>query len=295
MHPKHARKGFTLIELLVVIAIIALLIALLLPAVQQAREAARRTQCRNNLKQIGLAMHNYVDVHLTLPSGWVAVDSATSLPFVEGDNSWGWATMILPMLEQGPLYEGLDFRLSMLDAVHDDARVQPLNAFRCPTDTGPADWEIENETTGTPITRLATSNYVACIGTVEMEDCEGQPPGFVCKGDGAFYHNSRVKFRDMTDGTSNVILAGERSSKLDLSTWTGVVPEGEEAIARILGTSYHTRNDPDAHFDDFSSYHTGGIFCAFGDGRVRFLSESIDLGTYQGLCTIAGGEIPGEF
>lgn len=295
MHSKRLRRGFTLIELLVVIAIIAILIALLLPAVQQAREAARRTQCRNNLKQIGLALHNYHDIHLTLPPGWIGVDGSTNLPWVEGDGGWGWATMILPMLEQDPLYKAIDLQAPLLDPTNDPERVYTLSAFRCPTDPGPPTWTINNEGTGMPITELATSNYVGCIGTVEMEDCEGEAPGFICSGDGTFYHNSSVRLKNMSDGTSNVIMAAERSSAIDMSTWLGVVPEGEEAFARILGTADHTPNHPDAHLDDFSSMHTGGIFCVFGDGRVKFISESIDLGVYQGLCTISGGEILGEF
>ncbi len=291
MRPRPRRKGFTLIELLVVVAIIAILIALLLPAVQQAREAARRSHCRNNLKQIGIALHNYVDIHTVLPSGWIGVDGSTGIPDVEGPSGWGWATMILPMMDEIPLQETIDYSLPLLDPVNDPVRIKHLTSFRCPSDRGENMWEIEEEATGDLITTLATSNYVACFGTLELEDCEGQPSGFVCKGDGPFSHNSSVRLADMTDGTSNVVFAGERTSAIGMSTWVGVVPEGEEAFARVLAVADHTPNHPDSHLDDFSSEHSGGVFFIFGDGHVQFISENIDLNVYQGLCTYAGGEV----
>ncbi len=215
---------------------------------------------------------------------------------MEGESGWGWAAMILPMMDQVPLEEQIDYRLPVMDPQHDIARTQQIAAYRCPSDLGANFWEIAEESTGDPITQLATSNYIACVGTTELEDCEGQPAGFVCRGNGSFYHNSSVKLKDITDGTSNTIFAGERTSRIGMSTWFGVVPEGEEAFARILGTADHTPNHPDSHLDDFSSEHPGGVFCVFGDGRVQFISENIDLNVYQGLCTISGGEVGlGEF
>lgn len=293
MLTSRKKTGFTLIELLVVIAIITILIALLLPAVQQAREAARRTRCRNNLKQIGVALHNYTDIHRVFPSGWIGVDAATGAPFVEGTSGWGWATMLLPYMDQGPLYNQLDTNLPVL-AVENGVSIQThLEIFRCPSDTGDEMWQINEESTGDPLAELASANYVACVGTIEMEDCEGQPAPFVCKGNGAFYHNSKTGFRDLTDGASQTILVGERSSLIGNSTWTGMAAEGEEAIARILGTADHTPNHPDSHLDDFSSRHEGGVHCLFGDGRVKFVGENIDLATYQGMCTIDGEEVGG--
>ena len=109
--PKRTRKGFTLIELLVVIAIIAILIALLLPAVQQAREAARRSTCKNNLKQIGISLHNYHDVHNAFPPGWIAVENNS--PNIEGESGFGWGTMLLPYMDQAPLYQQMDFTVAM--------------------------------------------------------------------------------------------------------------------------------------------------------------------------------------
>jgi prepilin-type N-terminal cleavage/methylation domain-containing protein len=300
------RRGFTLIELLVVIAIIAILIALLLPAVQQAREAARRTQCKNHLKQIGLALHNYHDNFRVFPSGWIGVDPATRLPSAhEGLNGAGWAAMILPQIDQSPLYNQFNANLAIEDPANDAFRLTFLPTFSCPSDPQSQHWEIEEEgSPGTVICKLATANYVASFGTIELDGCEN-PPGTApvsstgqCLGNGAFYHNSKVKIADVIDGTSNTLIVGERVTRVANgwhSTWSGRVAEGEEAFQRILGSLDHVPNDPAAHFDDFSSQHVGGSHFVLGDGHVRFISSNIDKKLYQSLGTTSGGEVTGEF
>lgn len=300
MRPRTAHsRGFTLIELLVVIAIIAILIALLLPAVQQAREAARRSQCKNNLKQIGLALHNYHDVHLTMPSGWIGV--ASGIPDVEGDSAFGWGTMILPMMDQTPLFQKFNTEASILDPVNVALLTTTQSAFRCPTDIYEGVWQLNNESTGSALVELAAANYVGNWGSgsrMEIDDCEMLPPGQRCFDTGPFSHNSSVRFREFTDGLSNTFIVGERRSDVQMqwfATWSGAPPEGEETWARILGAADHTPNHPAAHMEDFSSWHTGGAQMVFGDGKVRFVSENIDNGVWQGLATISGGETPGEF
>lgn len=298
-----SRRGFTLIELLVVIAIIAVLVALLLPAVQQAREAARRSQCKNNLKQIGIALHSYHEAYSTLPSGWIGVDLSVRRPFVEGDSGFGWATMILPMMDQENLYRELNTQAALLDPVNQASIQTVLTAYRCPSDVGNDRWDIVQEGTSTVLTSLSTSNYIGNWGTLEIEDTcfpSGTvlPVGQTCVSDGVFYHNSRVNFRDFTDGQSSTLLAGERRSDQSAgwySTWVGAVPEGEESLARVLGAADHAPNHPDAHFDDFSSHHVGGAHVLMGDGRVDFITQTIDEDTWRALATLRGEEVVGQY
>jgi prepilin-type N-terminal cleavage/methylation domain-containing protein len=296
MSNRFTRRGFTLIELLVVIAIIAILIALLLPAVQQAREAARRAQCKNNLKQIGLALHNYHDNFNTLPPGWIGVTAGA--PDIYGINGWAWGSKILPQLDQSPLYGQLNFNVKMEDPANLTQRKLVLPAFRCPSDTGPDVWTIQDED-GNNLAELATANYVGVFGVSDIDDCVDVPL-IPCNGEGALFQNSRVRFSDVTDGLSGTFLVGEHRSRRDpglnwSSTWTGVVADGDDAIVRVLGTTDHTPNHPSNHIDDFSSYHIGGAHFVFGDGAVRFVSTNIDLGVYQHMATRAAGDLVGEF
>jgi len=289
----HSRRiAFTLVELLVVIAIIGVLIALLLPAVQAAREAARRTSCFNKLKQIGLALQNYHDTHHVLPPGWIATEPSTGKPLAEGEPGWGWASMILPFMEQQTVSESLiDFTRPILDPQNDPARVHVLTDFRCPSD--PADDLFDLGTAGnpqTPLTQLATSNYIGVFGTTLIEDCEGLTAGDVCEGEGLFYHLSHIRFAEITDGLSNTLMVGERASRFGNSTWLGVVPGADEAFARVLGVADHPPNAAGGHLDDFSSEHPAGTNILLGDGSVRLIAETIDLQVYRALATRAGGE-----
>jgi prepilin-type N-terminal cleavage/methylation domain-containing protein len=298
------RRGFTLIELLVVIAIIAILVALLLPAVQQAREAARRTQCKSNLKQIGLALHNYHDIHNTLPPGWIAVNAYGFPSAHDGGSGIGWAAMILPQLEQTNLWQQFRPSLPLGDQLNAPFRSAELPVYRCPSDPQPPFFDLEEEGGGAVLARLPVANYVAVFGTEELHGCENDPgddpvsPSGQCMGDGAFFHNSKVRMADITDGTSNTLMVGERRTDRMLgwySTWPGMIAEGEEAFQRILGAADHPPNDPLMHFDDFSSQHTGGAQFVLGDGSVRFISANIDGNVYRAIATIAGGETVGEF
>lgn len=297
-----ARRGFTLIELLVVIAIIAILVAILLPAVQQAREAARRSQCKNNLKQIGLALQNYHDVHEAFPPGWIMVDNGVPEPH-EGISGAGWATFLLPMMDEQNLYELFDPNVDIAQPANDKFRLTNVPGYRCPSDPSPDLWTIFDEADSTlALAELPTANYVGVFGTEEFPG-HGAPsvpptPAEQGIGNGGLYLNSATRFRDFTDGPSNTLLVGERRTDTEKewhSTWVGVVPEGEESIARVLGIADHTPNHKDAHFDDFSSHHEGGVQFVMGDGAVRFIGETIDLGVYQGLMTIKGNELIGSF
>jgi prepilin-type N-terminal cleavage/methylation domain-containing protein len=271
-------KAFTLVELLVVIAVIGVLVALLLPAVQAAREAARRIECSNNLKQIGLSLQNYHDVYKQLPAGWIA-HAAT------GEPGWGWATHTLPFLEHGVIYDQISVMLPISHPANLATRQTSLPSYRCPSDSRGSDLMVllEDEATGSPLFSVARANYVGLFGTLEIED---DP----FAGNGVFYQNSRVRFADILDGLSTTLVVGERCSHLAGSTWTGAVEGAAEGMARIVGSTDHAPNDPAAHFDDFSSDHTTGANFVRADGSVRLIANSIDHAVYQALATRAGGE-----
>ena len=284
---QQSRTAFTLIELLVVIAIIAVLIALLLPAVQQAREAARRTQCRNNLKQIGLALHNYHDTHGVFPPGWVGRGtnySPTSTNYCSGNgipHQAPWTVFLLPNIDQAALYNQLNLNADFSDAGIDVPApnrqfIVPMPAYQCPSD---------NE--------LAVHSRRLCYFAVMgggTPDCTTDGGGRAMSRNGTLYVNSRINFRDLTDGSSNVFMVGESryAQVIDARSWAtsakmdglGIVVTSAVAIEQInlhpkSGGTYVTRG--------FSSHHTGGCQVVMGDGSVHFFNENMNLQTYQQL------------
>lgn len=277
------RTAFTLVELLVVIAIIGILVGLLLPAVQAAREAARRIQCSNNVRQLGLATHNYESVYGRLPSGWVS--NGTS-----GEPGWGWSAALLPFMEGTNVANKIDWRVEIANGIHAEVRTSVIPTFICPSDGGPNIFEIGEESGSGPLVddgpklfRISKSNYVGVFGTFELEDAP-------YKGDGMYYGNSRIKFRDVTDGLSNTIMVGERSGQLGNSLWQGNIPEAAESGARVVGVADHVPNSPAGHFEDFRSYHTGGANFSRADGSVQWLPQTIDEVIYKAMATRSGGE-----
>lgn len=289
-------RGFTLIELLVVIAVIGILVSLLLPAVQQARAAARRTECKNRLKQIGLAVHNYHDVHQTFPMG----STSETRP-----GAWGMMAQLLPYLELANTYNLIDFEdFGCCNAVkvlqesvppRPDPSSNPHTVFFCPDDfnsgrrlrSGPLGENPASYDCG----HLFPGNYMGVSGD------RGNPVtlcGGVTDGNGAFYSLSKVKFRDFTDGTSNTIIIGERGIPKDLGWgwWLCGGTECEHYISTELGLS------PGANVDSwngtlrrFWSWHDGGAHFLLGDGSVRFLSYNMDFNTYREISTRGAGEI----
>lgn len=311
----RAKRGFTLIELLVVIAIIAILISLLLPAVQQAREAARRTQCKNNLKQIGLALHNYHDVHLTFAPGYIARAINQSDPATaETGPGFAWGTLILPYLDQQNVFSQIDFNLDAIDPANLILGEQVLNQFLCPTDPSPKTFDLPSGTT------LGASNYVGIFGYGNVSMAAGN-------GNGVFYRNSSIRIGDISDGTSTTICVGERMhehdnvpalTKVDSnSTWYAAIPGtprpagmamammmeqspslvlghvGQDAMG-MMAAMHHTPNHTN-HIVNFSSNHTGGVHFLLCDGSVHFMSESIDYGTFRKLGERSDGSIVGEW
>ncbi len=286
-------RGFTLIELLVVIAIIAILISLLLPAVQQAREAARKSQCLGNLKQIGIALHSYHENAKCLPPGWLGVTGG--VPDANGPTGWGWASHLLPQLDQKSLHWQINFKATVDHASNVPIRDKALPVFRCPSDSSPDVWTLNNKTTGASIVTLPTANYVGSFGTTDLDSVSSTPPGTLYLGNGVFGHNKPTRFADVVDGLSNTLFVGEHRTNMTASpewhsTWLGVIPAGEEAFVRILAVSDHTPNDAAAHIDDFSSAHPQGVHFLMGDGRVRFVGQTISKIVFQALTTKAGRE-----
>jgi prepilin-type N-terminal cleavage/methylation domain-containing protein len=306
----RAARGFTLIELLVVIAIIAILIALLLPAVQQARAAARRTACRNNMKQIGIALHNYHDAFRVLPYGWDM-------------HGAGWTAMILPQLDQSPLYNTL-----LLNEPSDwDVNGSPnetacgtyLEVLRCPDMAQPEHVNNQGIPNRTPV------SYRGNAGTPSADDADPVLiPGTASLEerdlDGVFFGCSSIEFRDVRDGLSNTIVVGESATDVNFTKdgqtmdfWAIGSPEidpcncdggaaGTE-FSEFVGSTLVVMNARTANPSlnggvmemSFGSYHEGGAQFLLGDGAVRFISENVDLSVYRSLGTRNGKEPVGEF
>ena len=296
-----ARRGFTLIELLVVIAIIAVLIGLLLPAVQKVREAAARTRCTNNLKQIGLALHNYHTANDRFPPGFTS--RAVTL---NGDGlgpGWGWAAYLLPYVEQDNLYKQIDLTRDIKESVHAGVRVTPLKGFRCPSDAPPADTCVIP--TGSGSVTVAFANYVGMGGTFEVT-------GYPDQGNGVLYRNSRVRVADVTDGTSNTIFVIEREGRRSpRTTWVGAVTDGvnppvnpaydDEGPPTFMLTNTgeadegRVPNNALDHVEDASSRHPSGVNTLFGDGSVRMIQNTIRPAAWEALGTRAKGEVVGDY
>jgi prepilin-type N-terminal cleavage/methylation domain-containing protein/prepilin-type processing-associated H-X9-DG protein len=307
-------RAFSLIELLVVIGIISVLLGCLLPAMQVAREAARRAQCLNNLKQIGLGLHNYHSTVEMFPSGYVSYTLDNSPSGEEIGPGWGWGSMILSMMEQRKIYDMIDFSLSTSDPAAAGARPAQLSTFICPSNVHAGGWvgmgasnllTISDSEGQVLVGNLAASNYVAVAGQL--------PPGeYPAANNGVFYRNSAIRLRDISDGTSTTLLVGERSPNVANATWVGMIPRGisctnpswpvqncADSNALVLGHTGPSPNEPwvltpnseKAGVDGFSSLHYGGCNFVFGDGSVRFLKTTIDPRVFSEFATRAGDEM----
>jgi prepilin-type processing-associated H-X9-DG protein len=306
------RSACTLIELLVVIAIIGTLIGLLLPAVQKVRETASRMSCQNNLKQIGLALHNYHDANRCFPPGYRA-----SAPYSDGATDttpgWGWGAFLLPYIEQDNVYRQLNFN----QPVQNSPAIQMMvKVYLCPSDLTPPGAFPVPDGFGNTICLAAPTSYAACAGGDESDTTAPT-------GQGVFYRNSQTRLTDITDGTSNTILVGERAWSNANGIWAGatpggvivrgqnnpcqpVVPGAWYPAATLVQAHAHLNNallDPDgsAGMDDFGSRHPGGSNFVFADGSVHFLrsvssdnpdgSYTPDGLNFQALGTRANGEV----
>jgi prepilin-type N-terminal cleavage/methylation domain-containing protein/prepilin-type processing-associated H-X9-DG protein len=302
-------KGFTLVELLVVLTIIGLLIALLLPAVQSAREAARRAQCLNNLRQIGLAMHNYQGSFNVLPPGYFSQFDVKSGE--EWGNGWAWGSQILNSLEQQPLYSALNFSLQIIDKGSYTARTTNISVYMCPSSvgSGPASFHYPFPAPTLP-TDLAPGQYVANAGQIEVGFAAGV-------NNGVFDRNSSTSIAEIVDGTGSTLMIGERSRNVSDVTWVGVIPSGVVAQARLCSNPAwsvqicgaasgmvlaHTDPDPSqptisvpnsngADAECFWSLHPGGCNFLLCDGSARFFKQTMNPKVFNALATRAGGEV----
>ena len=284
------RRAFTLIELLVVIAIIAVLIALLLPAVQQARESARRTQCRNNLKQLGLALHNYESSARVFPFGVLGVNGTAS----NTNQLHTWHAEILPYIDQAPLAASYQWSVPFSDAANQAFVKTKIPGYVCPSHTDQG-----------PVSGLWGQNHYSGNAGVTSGT-----------NDGVLYPMSSVTFRDITDGTSQTLAAAEIA--YELGGWArGSFPGagggggggGGQGYARAvmrwwqappacarpgLNPPVTTCNNSAERSLQFSSLHVGGVHGLMCDGRVVFLSENMDLNVQRAMGTRSGGETSGD-
>jgi prepilin-type N-terminal cleavage/methylation domain-containing protein/prepilin-type processing-associated H-X9-DG protein len=290
---KRKTFGFTLIELLVVISIIGILVGLLLPAVQAAREAARRIQCQNNLRQHGIALLSYHDQYRKFPAGFV------------WPNKIMWSGQLLPYLEHAALHDTLDLSLPWTEPPNSTACATFLQVFRCPSSSAPDHLNAQGIDSRVPC------NYLGCSsGTVAQES--GPPPhAGRFDSDGIFYVNSNVRISEVRDGTSNTVAIGEAVFRFEpsgvdhlgvtqfIDHWYIGTPEGAgNEVSEGMGS---TASPVNAHKDRslfvdarelaYGSWHSGGAQVVFADGHVEFISNSIDKATWRALGTRDGFDV----
>ena len=288
-HTSLPSRGFTLIELLVVIAIIAVLVALLLPAVQSAREAARRSQCVNNLMQLSLALQNYEGAHEVLPPGVVDV-SGPVLDQPKG-YGFGWITQILPFMELKNVANHFNTKVGLYEAANLTTRTNLVNSFFCPSDSGPT--RDKN--------RIAMNSYVGVQHDVESPIDKDNH--------GVLFLNSAIRYEDISDGSSYTLFVGEklndgldlgwasgtraslRNTGLSVNITPGVGPRGTTSGLTAQQTADLAKMGTPQFVGGFASRHPGGTNFGFGDGSVRFIKSSVNPTVYQHLANRADGEV----
>ena len=314
----HTSRAFTLVELLVVIAIIGILIALLLPAVQAAREAARRTQCANNLKQLALGLLQHHHYMLHLPAG-ATRDWHTSRGNCSAQGSWyGWTAHILPYLEAGNLADQLELEPQVgvnpfpnsLSHVNFDVGKVALSMIRCPSDSGSLLHQARANGPGTaPLWDPAPTNYVACVSNhpSAVDDDYGTPAPSGCSKraaqTGSFYITSARQFAHFRDGTSNTMLLSEckighgyfyRGATWLMGQYNGYWSFSTRLLPNDVagdGWGGYTYQQ----FHAARSYHPGGVQIALADGSVHFIGDTVAIDLWRALGTVAEGEVVDVF
>ena len=310
--PSHRKRlAFSLVELLVVIAIIGILVGLLLPAVQAAREAARRASCQNNLKQLGLALHNYETTHRILPPGYIhKYGLASSGAQAANHAGLAWGAMLLPQLEQSNLYFQLDSTIPIWDPQNLAARETHLNVFLCPTDPFSADEFVIRNASSNPIEQYAAASYAANWGpaspTINLDDTPE-------RSQGVFFRNSKMRVASIVDGLSNTFAIGERTNgpiptsgpstgghSVFETAWTAAVRDVDDLPDdhghMVLFETQFRPNQVDGDDKGISAPHPGRIAqFALCDGSIQAISANIDAAVYDALATRHQGEVVTEF
>jgi len=318
---RPVRRGFTLVELLVVIAILGILVALLLPAVQSAREAARRTQCMNNLRQIGLALQTYHDAFGRFPPAYLTVPGGGGVMGrpdpVSGDAGPGWTALmlILPQMEQGNLYASFDLSAPAWSAKNAAPARQTVKAYLCPSaDHHPKTYQV-TDAGGKVLATMARGHYVASAGRLDVWD---EPAADLSRlADGPLYRNSRTRMADVSDGLSNTVFFGEQTPTHSNSTWVGIVPRSVtcpalkfayvdcDASAPQINVhsgpgehefppSIHPPNNS-GYVDSMYADHGNGGNVLLGDGSMRFAAKTMNGAVWAALATRAAGDELGEW
>ena len=286
------RRGLTVLELLITMGVIGVLLAVLLPAVQSARETARRTQCQNNLRQLGIALHLHHDTFQNLPAGWCEVTGKTV--------ATGWIPDLLPFLEQAELRSQVlsDWpdvltqsnpavsEFSMIANSATSRLMKTPSVLLCPSDVAERTFRLYMEDQITTdgdrdplseevLMELPQANYVGIAGYLDPDE----PTGY--DGDGAFVHRRRISFRDLTNGLSQVAVISERTARKLPSTWLGFHVLGEDAPGRVLGFCDLGPNVATSDECELDSRHPGCILVLFADGRVQTVSDGVDQSIYR--------------
>lgn len=277
---RRLRRAFTILELLVVAGIVALLAGLILPAIGAAREAARRIECVDHLKQIGLSLHAYEGQHRCLTAGMQRE--------VTRQTAYGWGVPLLPCLDQAPLGQQIDRDQTIGAAVNAAARAESLAVFACPSDVSEPTFLLYGPSTASltlsdaaPLVDLPSANYFGVFGLTEPDEADEYQPALV--GEGAFIDGRPVRLAEFQRGLSQTLFIGERTMARLPSTWLGVDLRGEDAACRLLGNTDTGPNCEPCDECEFASRHVGGANFAWGDGRVTLVTEHIDRTLYRGL------------